>query len=156
MRVVRSLAACVLILPIALSACAPARTNSTYSASEVGRTAELSYGMIVSMRAVEIQGQNTGVGTLGGAAVGGIAGSAIGRNDARGNILGAVAGAVIGGIAGTVAERSLNKGDAVEFVIREDDGRTITVVQTNEENFRPGDRVALSRGARTRLARVSQ
>ena len=100
--------------------------------------------------------RSSGVGTLGGAAVGGIAGSAIGRNDARGNILGAVAGAVIGGIAGTVAERSLNKGDAVEFVIREDDGRTITVVQTNEENFRPGDRVALSRGARTRLARVSQ
>jgi outer membrane lipoprotein SlyB len=42
---------------------------------------------------------------------------------------------------------------AVEFIIREADGQIISVVQTNTANFRPGDRVALQRGDRTRIAR---
>ena len=48
-------------------------------------------------------------------------------------------------------------GDAVravsEFIVRTDDGRTLSLVQSNEANFRQGDRVALTAGARTRLAR---
>ena len=31
----------------------------------------------------------------------------------------------------------------------------LRVVQTNEENFRPGERVLLTRGARTRLSHVA-
>lgn len=42
---------------------------------------------------------------------------------------------------------------AFEFIIRTDDGRTLSVVQSNDANFRIGDRVALTAGARTRLAR---
>lgn len=42
---------------------------------------------------------------------------------------------------------------AFEFIIRTDDGRTLSVVQSNDANFRTGDRVALTAGARTRLAR---
>lgn len=142
-------------LAASLSACAPANTNTTYRSADIGRTAQLSYGTIVSMRVVTVQGDNTGVGTLGGAAIGGVAGSFIGRGDARGNILGAVGGALVGGLVGTVAEGSLNKGQAVEFIIQEDNApQPISVVQTNEENFRPGERVILSRGARTRLARA--
>ena len=115
----------------------------------------MSFGIIVSMRQVSVQGQQSGVGTLGGAVLGGAAGSYIGGRDPRANILGAVAGAIVGGVAGSAAEGSLSQGTAVEFVIREDNGRTITVVQTNEDNFQPGERVVLSRGARTRIARAA-
>ena len=46
-------------------------------------------------------------------------------------------------------------GGSVEFIIREDSGQTISVVQSNEENFRPGERVVLTRGSRTRLGRAA-
>ena len=142
-----------LAVAVGLGACAPTNTNATYSSADIGRTAQISYGIIVSMRGVVVQNQNTGVGALGGAAVGGTAGSFIGRNDVRGNILGAVGGALVGGLVGYAAEGALSKGQAVEFIIQEDNAAApISVVQTNEDNFRPGERVALSRGARTRMA----
>ena len=73
----------------------------------------------------------------------------------RANIIGAVGGAIVGGIVGSVVENGVSTGNAVEFIIREDDGQTISVVQTNEEQFSPGERVVLTRGARTRIARAS-
>lgn len=146
--------AVALLLVAGLAACAPANTNTTYSSADVGRTASVTYGQIVSMRGVNVQGGQTGVGTLGGAALGGVAGSFIGGGG-RMNALGAIGGAIVGGIAGTAVENSASSGNAVEFIIREDSGNTIAVVQTNEENFRPGDRVILTRGARTRIARAA-
>ena len=104
---------------------------------------------------VLVQNQQSGVGTLGGAAVGATAGSFLGRNNVRANIIGAVGGAIVGGIVGSVVENGVSTGNAVEFIIREDDGQTISVVQTNEEQFSPGERVVLTRGARTRIARAS-
>ncbi|MCC6720083.1 MAG: glycine zipper 2TM domain-containing protein [Acetobacteraceae bacterium] len=120
----------------------------------MGRTAQVSYGVIVSMRPVTIQGGRSGVGTLGGAAAGGVAGSFIG-GDPRSNVLGAIGGAIIGGLAGSAVEGSASTGQAMEFIIREDSGQTISVVQTNEEGFQPNERVVLTRGARTRIARVA-
>jgi outer membrane lipoprotein SlyB len=144
-----------LAFTLTLGACAPTNTNTTYSGQDIGRTAQLSYGTILSMRGVVVQGQGSGVGVLGGAAVGGVAGSFIGRNDIRANILGAVGGALVGGLVGAMAENAASTGTAVEFIIQEDNsGSPISVVQTNEDNFHPGDRVVLSRGSRTRLARA--
>ena len=42
-----------------------------------------------------------------------------------------------------------------EFLIREDGGQTVSVVQTNEQSLHPGERVVLSPGARTHLARTA-
>ena len=139
---------------LALGACAPQNTNTTYTGADIGRSAEVSYGVIVSMRPVTVQGGRSGVGTLGGAAAGATAGSFIG-GDPRTHILGAIGGAIVGGIAGTAVESSVTTGQAVEFIIRQDNGQTISVVQTNEEGFRPNERVVLTRGARTRIARVA-
>ena len=110
---------------------------------------------IRSMRVVEIQGPQTGIGTFGGVAAGATAGSFIGGGDPRASIVGAIAGAIVGGIAGSAIERSASTGYAIDFIIREDDGQTTEVVQTNEEAFQPGERVVLVRGARTRLQRAA-
>lgn len=148
--------AAMLALLAGLAACAPANTNTTYRATDIGRTARVSYGTIISMRPVVVQGQPTGLGAIGGAAVGGVAGSFIGRSDPRANILGAVAGAVVGGLAGNAIEGSASTGNAVEFIIQEDGAsQPISVVQTNEDNFQPGQRVMLTRGDRTRLSHVA-
>ena len=152
-----------LTLPLALlavlgvAACAPERTNTTYGAQDIGRTQQVAYGTIVSMRQVTVQGQQTGVGTMGGAVAGGVAGSFIGGRDPRANLIGAVGGAILGGIAGNAIEKGATTGEAVEFIIQEDNSpQPISVVQTNEDNFHPGERVIVTRGARTRLARMAQ
>ena len=152
-RVMMALCLAAPLLP--LSACAPSHTNSTYSAGEIGRTAQVSYGVIVSMRPVTVQARNSGLGGLGGAAVGATAGSFIGRNDVRANILGAVIGGIAGAVAGNAIESSVSQGQAMEFIIRQDNGRTVSVVQTNGQGFRVGDRVVLTRGARTHIAPAS-
>jgi outer membrane lipoprotein SlyB len=41
----------------------------------------------------------------------------------------------------------------MEFIVRADDGATLSIVQTNEPGFRNGDRVIILRDDRTRLAR---
>jgi outer membrane lipoprotein SlyB len=144
-----------LCLAFGLTACAPQYTNTTYTSADIGRTAEVGYGIIVSMRNVQVQGAPTGVGTFGGAVAGGVAGSYIGHGDPAAGIIGVIGGAILGGLAGTAIENSASTGNAVEFIIREDSGQTISVVQTNEENFRPGERVVITRGARTRLSRTA-
>ena len=139
---------------LGVSACAPRNTNTTYTGADIGRSAQVSYGVIVSMWPVTIQGGQTGVGTFGGAAAGATAGSFIG-GDPRMRILGAIGGAIVGGLAGSATEGALRTGQAMEFIIREDSGQTISVVQTNEESFQPNERIVLTRGARTRIARTA-
>jgi outer membrane lipoprotein SlyB len=57
-------------------------------------------------------------------------------------------------VGGTAAQRDVRA--AVEFIVRTDDGQTISVVQGNEDRFRPGERVLLARGgARTRIVRAA-
>ena len=143
-----------LVALLGVSACAPRNTNTTYTGADIGRSAQVSYGVIVSMRPVTIQGGQSGVGTFGGAAAGATAGSFIG-GDPRMRILGAIGGAIVGGLAGSAAEGALSTGQAMEFIIREDSGQTVSVVQTNEENFQPNERIVLTRGARTRSARTA-
>ena len=41
----------------------------------------------------------------------------------------------------------------VEFIVRTDDGATLSIVQSNAAAFRKGDRVIILRDDRTRLAR---
>ena len=143
----RPLPGLLVAVALALAACAPTNTNTTYSGAETGRTAQISYGTLVSMRGITLQNPSTGAGTLGGTAVSGVG--------VRGNILGAVGGAIVGGLAGTAVESSVSTEQAVEFIIQEDNAAApISVVQSNELNFRLGERILLTRGARTRIARV--
>jgi len=128
-----------LALLATVPACAPANTGTTYGPGSLGGAASVSYGTIVGQRPVQVQGGQSGIGTLGGAAAGGIAGSFIG-GDWRSNALAGIGGALIGGLAGTAVERGVNTGVAMEFVVREDQGNDIAVVQTNEEGLQVGDR----------------
>jgi len=104
----------------------PAPPTAPTSALTAGRAERVSYGVIVSRRPIE-------------------APAAAGR-DVRGAILDAVGGPAGGPEAGK---------PAFEFIVREDDGHTVSVVQTNETGLRPGERVVLSMGTRTRLSRAA-
>lgn len=143
----------VLALVIALSACAPQPRSDLYYPAQAGRAQSVEFGVIDSLRYVQMAAPNTGVGTVGGAALGGIAGSTIGGGS-RANAAGAIAGAIIGGIAGTAIENNANQRTGVELVVRLDSGRMLALVQGDDGNLRPGDRVrVMSDGYTTRVSR---
>lgn len=151
-RSTRLLAALALVL--AVPACAPQNTGSTVPAHALGGAAHVSYGTIVGSRPVQVQGSGGGVGTIGGAVAGGVAGSFIG-GDWRSNALAGLGGALIGGLAGNAIERGVTSGTAIAFIVREDRGGEIQVVQTNEEGLQVNDRVVITRGDRVRISRAA-
>ena len=132
--------------------CAPPQYGDTYYRGEALRAQTVEMGVVDGVRAVQLQSRPTGVGTVGGAALGGIAGSTIGGSSTA-NAAGAVAGAILGGMIGTAVERDVNRGQGLEVTVRLDSGRLIAVVQEAAEAFRPGDRVrVLSDGVVTRVS----
>lgn len=137
-----------------LAACAPANTNTSYTAGAIGVAAEVRYGTIVGMRPVRIEGSQSGVGTVAGGVTGGLLGSTIG-GDWRARTVAGVVGAGLGALAGNAIERGATQGEAVEFTIRPQGGAPdFSVVQTNELQLQPGEFVAVSFGDRVRLARA--
>jgi len=125
----RSFLAVVLAGLFALAACAPA--DAPAPAATVA--APTSHGVLVAIRPVPATIANARGG------------------DVRGNILGAVAGTA----AITAADAGAAPDAAFEFILREDGGQTVSVVQTNEAGLRPGEHVVLSDGPWTRLSRAA-
>jgi outer membrane lipoprotein SlyB len=145
--------AVVAVLALSLAACVPSQRGDVYQYGQGMRPQTVEMGVVEGVRYVQLAAPNTGVGTVGGAALGGIAGSTVGGSGAA-NAAGAVAGAIIGGLIGNAVENNANQRNGIEVTVRLDSGRTIAVPQENSgENFRPGDRVrVLSDGYTTRVA----
>ena len=102
------------------------------------------FGVVETVRPVNIVPPNTGVGSVTGAVIGGIAGSHVGGGS--GEIVGAIAGTVLGSIIGYNAEKQANEVQGVEVTVLLDSGKYIAVVQGAGEPFRSGDRVRVLTG----------
>jgi len=140
------------IAALGLAACAPPVRNDVYYYNQTMRPQTVEMGVVESLRPVQIQPGDSGVGTVGGAALGGLAGSTIGHN--AGSVAGAIGGAILGGVVGTAIERDANRREGMEVTVRLDSGRMISLVQEASEPLRPGDRVrVLSDGYTTRVTR---
>ena len=129
-----------------LFACVPSsQTATTYSRSEAQKTQEIKIGQILDKKAVRIEGTQTGVGTIAGAVVGGIAASTIG--DGIGQDLATAVGAIAGGAAGAMTEEKITQANAFEYSIVLSDKKIISVVQAiakNEEEIKVGDYVKIT------------
>ncbi|PDO82451.1 outer membrane lipoprotein SlyB [Kosakonia pseudosacchari] len=124
-------------------------SGDVYSASEAKQVQNVTYGTIVNVRPVQIQGgdDNNVIGALGGAVLGGFLGNTVGGGTGRS--LATAAGAVAGGVAGQSVQGSLNKTQGVELEIRKDDGNTIMVVQKQgSTRFSAGQRVVMASNGR--------
>ncbi|WP_342320851.1 outer membrane lipoprotein SlyB [Kosakonia sp. BYX6] len=124
-------------------------SGDVYSASEAKQVQNVTYGTIVNVRPVQIQGgdDNNVIGALGGAVLGGFLGNTVGGGTGRS--LATAAGAVAGGVAGQSVQGSLNKTQGVELEIRKDDGNTIMVVQKQgNTRFAAGQRVVMASNGR--------
>lgn len=124
-------------------------SGDVYSASEAKQVQNVTYGTIVNVRQVQIQGGDDSnvIGALGGAVLGGFLGNTVGGGTGRS--LATAAGAVAGGVAGQSVQGAMNKSQGVELEIRKDDGNTIMVVQKQgNSRFSAGQRVALATNGR--------
>jgi outer membrane lipoprotein SlyB len=139
----RTLLSLVLAAVLAGACAYPAGTRD-YRGYEVRGEQSVRFGVVESVRGVRINPGESGVGTAGGAILGGIAGSNVGGG--AGQVAGAVGGAILGGIIGSNVERSANERPGVEVTVLLDSGRYISIVQEADEEFRPGDRVRVLSG----------
>jgi len=98
---------------------------------------------------VTMVGENSSaVGTLGGAAVGGLLGNQVGSGNGR--TAATVAGALGGAMAGREIERNRNTRQRYEVVVRYANGATQTINYDNDPGFRVGDQVKVNDGMLTR------
>ncbi|AJJ09873.1 outer membrane lipoprotein slyB [Yersinia rohdei] len=130
-----------------LSGCANNNTLSgdTFSSSQAGQAQTVTYGTLVSVRPVTIQGGdgNNIAGAVGGAVVGGFLGNTIGGGTGR--RLGTAAGAVAGGVVGQQVQSMMNRSSGVELEVRRDNGTTFLVVQAQGvTQFHAGQRVTIA------------
>ena len=120
-------------------------SGDVYSASEAKQVQNVTYGTLVSVRAVKIQGgdDSNAIGAISGAVLGGFLGNTIGGGAGRG--LATAGGAILGGVAGQGVQSAVNTSNGVELEIRKDDGNTIMVVQKQAATrYSPGQRVAIA------------
>ncbi len=127
-----------------LGSCAYHRGSYDYRGYEVGGEQAVRFGVVEGVRDVRVNPHPTGVGTAGGAVLGGLAGSQVGGGS--GQVAGAVGGAILGGIIGQNVEQSANERHGYEITVLLDSGKYIAVVQEADESFRPGDRVRVLTG----------
>lgn len=151
-NIVRIGGVAVLVAASLVSGCASwSNSNSVYTAGQGQREQTVRFGVVEGVREVQIQGPQTGAGTLAGGALGGIAaGSTIGGGN--GAIAAGVIGAVLGGLAGSAAENKIQQRRGLEITVRLDNGELRAITQEADEAFRPGERVRLlSSGGVTRV-----
>ncbi len=128
--------------------------GGNYARAQVRGEQTVRAGVVESVRDVVIDARDTGTGTLAGAAIGGVAGSTLGRGHTA-NAAGSIAGAIIGGVIGAGIEKNANDRKGVEVTVRLEGGNLIAVTQEKDEEFRAGDRVRILSGAgATRVSRL--
>ena len=128
-----------------ITGCASTSSGSVYSGGQARQEQTVRMGVVESVRQVSIEGSKSGVGTIAGGAIGGVAGSNIGGGN-RGSAVGTILGAVAGGVAGNMIEQGATKKQGLEITVKLDNGELRAITQEADEAFRSGERVRLLSG----------
>lgn len=152
----RMVLAVALVGSVALTGCAYNSSSSdVYTASQAQREETVRMATVESVRGVKISsnnGQPSGLGAVGGGALGGVAAaSAIGGGN--GSIIAGIIGGLAGAVAGNAVENNVAMKNGLEIIVRLDNSDLRTITQTsNGEVFQAGERVRLlSSGGVTRV-----
>lgn len=138
---------------LALSGCATSNPD-VVSRNEAQRLATVLDAVVLSTRAVVVDGSQSGVGATAGGVIGGVAGASVGGS--RESVVVGVLGAVVGGVIGNAMERNTTREEAVEIIVQLRNGDRRSVVQARAaETFQPGDAVILvTSGGRVRVSKA--
>lgn len=146
------------LITLALAATLAACTTTSPDVvrrEDANRMSSVIDAVVLSVRPVTVEGQQSGIGGTAGGVVGAIAGGSMGggrRDSAVGSVLGAVAGAVVG----NAIERSSTREEAVEVLVQLRSGERRAVVQAKGgEELRTGDPVIIvTTGGKARVTRA--
>ena len=123
-----------IIAAVILSLMVTGCVGAGYTVSDSNSYSVLKEGRIINVRRVLLK--DNGLGTIGGALIGGLLGNRIGSG--TGNKLATASGAILGGVAGN----QINQKEGSEIKIRLNDGTLIKAVLDNYY-YRVGDRVTV-------------
>jgi len=101
-------------------------------------------GTVEAINLVEVKGEGSYLGTIGGGVVGALLGSQIGEG--RGRTAAQIAGALGGAYAGHAIEGKSRTSNHYEVLVRLQNGATQTVSFTAEPGYRVGDKVKINDG----------
>jgi len=146
------------LLPIlgllAITGCALSSSGKSYPRYETRTAHDVAYGEVVETRRVQIEGDASIIGVWGGAEVGRAIGGTVDHGDTR-RVARAV-GSVAGAVAGEAIERKITEEEGLEITVRLDTSGTIAVVQAQDVEFTPGERVRVlfGPGGSARVSRL--
>ena len=140
----------ILLAALPLWACGSKFSADEYSSRAVQQANPVQQGVIAGSRRVAIAAGGE-AGAAAGAAAGGVLGGAAAAGNSVSGALGAVGGALVGGVVGTAAERSGANTDAVEYLVRKDDGALVSVTQRDTVPIALGTRVLVITGNQARV-----
>ncbi|MCZ8130148.1 MAG: hypothetical protein O9284_02445 [Steroidobacteraceae bacterium] len=149
-RVFRPLVA--LVVALTVGACATA-SGPVYPRHQAHSAWKVEQGRVVDVDPATIEGRRTAVGRVGGGLIGYEAGRTIGEG-AGSRIAGAV-GAVAGAVAGSAVEERATRQAAWAITVEIDGGRTLQVIQPDDQRFAVGERVRVyTRGGQARVGKI--
>lgn len=119
--------------------CATSSSGNIFSRDEALHASAIVEGTVIEVREGKIEGEQSGLGAVGGAAMGGVVGNLFGGG--KGNAIATVGGAIAGGLAGNAVEKGMTGSRAYQITVKLDDGRTIVVIQETDIQFAPQQRV---------------
>jgi outer membrane lipoprotein SlyB len=106
-------------------------------------------GVVESVNLIEVKGEGSYLGTIGGGVVGAILGNQVGAGTGR--TVAQIAGAVGGAYAGRALEAKSRTTNHFEVLVRLQNGTAQTVSFAAEPGFRVGDKVKVNAGVITHL-----
>jgi outer membrane lipoprotein SlyB len=131
-----------------LAGCGPSYSPDTYSAAAVQQANKVEQGVVVGVRNVGVSASGA-VGTVTGAAAGGIAGSQAAPSPI--SAFTALGGSLVGGIAGSAVEHATADTTAFEYIVRKGNGDLVSVTQKDKTPLALGQKVLVIAGTQARV-----
>jgi outer membrane lipoprotein SlyB len=135
-------------LLLGLSGCGPSYSPDTYASNAAQQANKVEQGVVVGVRTVGVSAAGT-VGTVTGAAAGGIAGSQAAGGPV--SAITALGGALVGGIAGSTVEHATADTVAFEYIVRKPNGDLVSVTQKDKTPLALGQNVLVITGNQARV-----
>ncbi|MDL2316760.1 glycine zipper 2TM domain-containing protein [Desulfovibrio sp. OttesenSCG-928-A18] len=133
-----ALCAALVMLALIAQGCA-SRGGLTYTEGEVRQVQSILYGTVQDVQQVTVDQDPSLFGAGVGGVVGGVLGSLLGSGGGR--TLATLGGAAIGALGGAAVESGVRSYKATQITVNTDNGKTLIIVQGNDEFFVRGDRV---------------
>lgn len=136
---------------LGIAACSGNYSPNDYAAAAAQQANPVTRGVIIGVRPVTIT-PNGAIGAAAGGAAGGVAGSQT-PGGVVSSAFGAIAGTVLGGLTGNAAQRAIDTTKAWEYIVKQADGKLVSVTQSDKKPFAVGTHVLVIAGKQARVVR---